>query len=350
MNKLATIQRIHSIQPHPNPEVEKLEVGKVMEWPVVIPKGQYKNDELVVFIVIDSIVPSGNNNPESLIAKDPPYFAFMERQKYRVWNARFKGAPSSGLVCPLTILPYSQNWDDLMYKVGDDVTELLGVTKYERPLDLTVRGDAAGGFPTSLISISDEDNMLSNSNSLQELEGKEIYITQKVDGSSTTFIYNDGEFKACSRRFELKEGSGFPWFSANKYDLVHKMMEFNKPLAIQAESIGPKLNGNTMELKEPEIRVFRMKDLNERRILSFYEMEAMCKLFNLPMVELVTDICQYNKDVHTIEYFRSLADSQVWKTNGKPAEGVVVAPTVPFYSPSIEKEWSLKVINQNYKQ
>ena len=341
MNKLATIQKIHSILPHPNPEVEKLEVGKVMEWPVVIPKGQYKNDELVIFITIDSIVPESN-----------PYFEFMRRQKFRIWNARFKGAPSSGLVCPLSILPPLDDSNDVVvpiYNEGDDVSELLGITKYEKPLDLSVRGDAVGNFPTSLISISDEDNLLSYSSALNELEGKEIYISQKVDGSSTTFIFNDGEFKACSRRFELKEGSGFPWLATNKYDIKNKLTSLGRNLAIQAESIGPKLNGNTMELKDLEIKVFRIKDLDKREILNFYELKKLCEQLSLPMVDVI-DVCYFNKTYHTIEHFRQLADSQVWKTNGKSGEGIVVAPTTPFYSPSIGKEWSLKLINQNYKQ
>jgi hypothetical protein len=56
--RLATIQRIHSITPHPNPEVLRIECAKIKEWPVVIPKGIYKNDDLVVFIEIDSVVPA----------------------------------------------------------------------------------------------------------------------------------------------------------------------------------------------------------------------------------------------------------------------------------------------------
>ena len=86
MEKLATIEIIHSIQPHPNPEVEKLEIAKIKEWPVVIPKGHFANGQKVVFIQIDSIVP------------EIPEFEFMRRQKFRVWNAKFKGAPSQGLV------------------------------------------------------------------------------------------------------------------------------------------------------------------------------------------------------------------------------------------------------------
>jgi ATP-dependent RNA circularization protein (DNA/RNA ligase family) len=182
-----------------------------------------------------------------------------------------------------------------------------------------------------------------------ELEGKEIYISQKVDGSSTTFIFNDGEFSACSRRLVLKEDSGFPWVAANKYDVKNKMTTLGRNLAIQCESIGPKLNGNTMELKELEIKVFRIKDLDKREILGYYEMLSICEKLQLPHVDII-DVCKFDKDKHTIEYFRFLADGQLWKSNGKPGEGVVVAPTIPFYSPYIGKEWSLKLINQNYKQ
>ena len=337
MNKLATIQRIYSIQQHPN--TDTLSIAKVLEWPVVVKRGQFKEGELIVFIQIDSIVP------------ETEYFEFMRKQKFRVWNAKFRGSPSSGLVCPISILPSFKpelRFEEGCSDEGEDVTEILGITKYERPLDTSVRGDAAGGFPTSLISISDEDNMLSYSNSLSELEDKEIYISQKVDGSSTTFIFNEGEFKACSRRFELKEGSGFPWGAVKKYDIKTKLTTLNRNLAIQAESIGPKLNGNTMELKELEIKVFRIKDLNTRQVLGFYELKSLCESLSLPMVDVI-EVCKFDKNIHTVEYFRNLADSQIWKTNGKPGEGVVVAPTIPFYSPSIGKEWSLKIINQNYK-
>ena len=78
-------------------------------------------------------------------------------------------------------------------------------------------------------------------------------------------------------------------------------------------------------------------------------MKSLCEQLSLPIVDLI-EVCKFDKNIHTVEYFRQLADSQIWKTNGKFGEGVVVAPTIPFYSPTIGKEWSLKLINQNYKQ
>lgn len=69
MEKLATIEKIHSISPHPN--ADSLDIAKVKGWPIVTKKGQFQEGELVIFIVIDSIVPSDNN-----------YFSFLSKQKY----------------------------------------------------------------------------------------------------------------------------------------------------------------------------------------------------------------------------------------------------------------------------
>ena len=330
MSKLAYIETIHSILPHPNPEVLRLECAKIKEWPVVVSKGEFKNGDKVVFIEIDSIVPATET------------FKFMERQKYRVWNARFKGAPSSGLVQSLSILPSGE------YNIGDDVADILGVLKYERPETFINNGETKGGFPTSLISISDELNLLSYPEALLELDGREIVITQKVDGSSTTFIYNNSEFDACSRRLKLKENQGFPWQMANQYDLKNKLNNLNKNVAIQAESIGTGLNGNRLELKDRQIKVFRAKDLDTRNLYSWDELNNLCIILNIPIVTLI-DRFVFDKNIHNVEYFRNLADKQLYPNN-KAAEGIVISPVVPFYSNSLGKSWSLKIINQNYKQ
>jgi len=333
--KLASIEKIHSIVPHPNPEVERLECAKIKEWPVVIPNNTYKEGDLVVFITIDSIVP-----------KENPVFAFMERQKYRIWNARFKGAPSSGLVMKISdfeIIPKECS-------EGDNITALLNVTKYERPFDVSIGGKQKGNFPTDLISITDEDNALSYPETFNELEdGRELYITLKNDGSSTSFICNNGEYKACSRRFEMQENEGFPWTASNKYDLKNKMTNLGRNLAIQAEAIGPKLNGNRLGLKEIEIRLFNGKSLDTAKPMGYAELKELASQLGIPMVEEIM-IIKYDKSIHTIEWFRNLADSLKWPTNGQAAEGLVVRPTIPIYSGVLRKAWSVKFINQNYKQ
>ena len=330
MSKLAYIETIHSITSHPNPEVLRLECAKIKEWPVGVSIGEFKNGDKVIFVEIDSIVPPTEN------------FKFMERQKYRVWNARFIGAPSSGLVQSLSILPTGD------YNIGDDVTSILGVIKYEKPETFVNNGETKGGFPSSLIAISDEFNLLSYPEALSELDGKEVIITQKMDGSSTTFIFNNNEFDACSRRLKLKEGEGFPYQMVTQYDIKSKFINLNKNIAVQAESIGTGLNGNRLELKDRQIRVFRVKDLDTCNLYTWDELNMLCAILDIPTVPLI-DRFIFDKNIHTVEYFRQIADKQLYP-NKKPAEGIVISPVIPFYSNSIGKSWSLKIINQNYKQ
>lgn len=335
MTKLATIEKLHSIQPHPNKEVEKLEVAKVKEWSVVIPKGQFRDGDLVVFIQIDSIVPSTN-----------PYFDFMERQKYRVWNAKFKGAPSQGLVCPISILPtVSKPWSE-----GDDCTELLGVQKYEKPLDLSVCGDAKGGFPTHLISITDEDNLLNNPGTLEEFRNELCYITVKADGSSMTIINDNGEIRVCSRRLEQKEGTGF-WKFAYKFDLPRKLKELGRNIAIQAEACGGKIQGNPLGLSDQKLFVFNVKDISTGKWYGMEEIKKLCDDLGIPMVQIVGSPFVFD-NTWTIAKLQEIANKVTYTTaigQEKPGEGIVLRPCTPKYSPTLGKFLSVKILNQEYK-
>jgi RNA ligase (TIGR02306 family) len=352
MTKLATIEKIHSIQPHFN--ADALEVAKIKEWPVVVKKSEYKDGQLVVFIQIDSIVPFTN-----------PYFAFLEKQKYRIWNAKFRGAPSQGLVCPLSILPgiismgrvlnvdtfsYNNGGEVLKFcQIGDDVTELLGITKYEKGLDALIAGDAKGGFPTHLISITDELNLLNYPEVLNELRGEECYLSIKADGSSMTIIYENGEVRVCSRRLEQKEGTGF-WKLAEKYDLPRKLKELGKNIAIQAEACGGKIQGNPLGLAEQKMFVFNVKEHDTGKWYGWEDIEQTCNLFNIPTVQLVCKPFVFD-ETWTVARLQELANKVTYTSaTGQVniGEGIVLRPTTPKYSPILGKSLSVKIINQDY--
>lgn len=352
MTKLATIEKIHSIQPHFNSDM--LVVAKIKEWPVVVKKGDFNEGDLVVFIRIDSIVPSTN-----------PYFSFMEKAKYRVWSAKFRGAPSQGLVCPLSILPdysinslsgkpmYSfTNVDGtlgLVVEEGNDVTEALGVTKYEKGLDALIAGDAKGGFPTNLVSITDEDNLLNYPEVLAEFRGKMCYLTVKADGSSMTTIYDRPEVRVCSRRLEQKEGTGF-WKLADKYDLPKKLKELDKNLAIQAEACGGKIQGNPMGLSEQSMFVFNVKETDTGKWYGYEDIKQTCVLLNIPMVQLVVEPFEFD-DTWNIERLQALANQVTYVgADGKPrkGEGIVLRPVEPVWSSVLGKQLSVKILNQDY--
>ena len=110
--KLATVQKILNINPIVG--ADRIEVATVLGWQCVIAKkDNFKIGDLVVYFEIDSILP------------DKPIFDFMRDRKFKVKTIRLKKQISQGLIMPISILP-EKKWNE-----GDDVTEILEVTKYD---------------------------------------------------------------------------------------------------------------------------------------------------------------------------------------------------------------------------
>lgn len=334
MSKLVSIQKIHSIKNHPMADL--LLCAKVLGWPVVIRKDEFKENDLVVFFFIDSIVDAEN-----------PAFSFLSKQKFRVWNAKFRNQPSSGLVQPLSILGYYGVGPDSVVE-GQDVGEITKTIKYERPIPACLGGQVKGNFPLNLIEKTDEDNILSNPGVLDELKGKTIYIAEKADGSSGTFIYNNGEIKVCSRNLELKEDENNSfWRAVKKYDLPSQLTAVNRNIGIQFECVGPGIQGNPMGLKELDLRVFNIKDLDKAEYFGWDEIVSFCYNLKIPHVKLIAVNDNFNS---SLDYLRGLADIQKYD-NGEPCEGIVIREySNKIYSSVLNKIISVKIINQNYKQ
>ena len=321
MSKLATIQQIHSIDVHPNADL--LLVARILGWPVVIKKDAgFKDGDLVVFFAIDSIVDSTN-----------PYFAFLEKQGYRIRNSRFRQMPSSGLVCPLSILDYYGVDKNIMVE-GRDVSTETKVVKYERVLDQKITGESVGWFPKDIISITDEDNFLANIRCIDEFLGENCYTAVKADGSSGTIIYQNGEIKVCSRRLELRDGDSGWWRTVKKYNLPEKLKSRGQDLAIQFELCGPGIQGNPMGLSELDIFVFTVKDLATGEYYGLEKIRAICKELEIPMVTIIEEFKW--TDEWNIDRLRDVADN-VKYPNGKVGEGCVIRPVTPKYSPKLGK-------------
>ena len=115
--KLASIEVIKSIKNHSN--ADSLELAEVLGWQTVVKKGIHKEGDKVVFVTIDTIVPKSTWFDFLVDKKNPD-------KQIRIKNIKLRGEYSSGLVIPIA------EFDDQIrtLQVGDDVTELLGITKY----------------------------------------------------------------------------------------------------------------------------------------------------------------------------------------------------------------------------
>ena len=350
MPNLATIQRIREIKPHTN--ADALELATVLGWQVVVKKGEYRPNDLVVYVVIDTVLP------------ERPEFEFLRNKHFRIKPIRLRQEESAGICFPLSIIPghrplnpaSSSLYDSYtkadgsmeLLSEGVDVTDILDIKHYEKPMPAELAGQAVGMFPSFLI-ITDEDNLRTYPDAVPEMYGRPYYITRKDDGCSGTFFIYNTEFGVCSRRIHLKENetNGF-WRMARKYDLENAIRkEFpNEDIAIQGECVGPAIQGNHLGLTEMELHVFNLFDIKTRSYMGYEKLKNFCQTYHLTMVTLIEDGSAYG---YTVEELVKLASVQIYP-NGFPAEGIVIRPQEGFRSQVLKKSWSGKVLNPMFDE
>jgi RNA ligase (TIGR02306 family) len=235
--KLATIQKIDKLEPIP--QADRIETASILGWKAVVQKGQYKEGESIVYFEIDSFLPI---KPEYEFLRLNCYKKFDDgREGFRIKTRRMKGQISQGLVMPLSILPEGN------YPIGLDVTEMLNVVKYEPPMPKCLMGLAKGKFP-SFCPKTDETRVQLLQEVLNRHVGLDCYVTEKIDGSSTTYFVRDNEFGVASRNLELKETDSAYWKWARENDVENKLKALNRNIALQGEVYGNGINGNPLKL------------------------------------------------------------------------------------------------------
>ncbi len=337
--KLATIEKV--LEKKSIEGADRIELIKVLGWYVIVKKDEFQIGDYCIYIPIDTMVEPTR-----------PYFANLKSDKnpdalVRIKTAKIRGVFSQGFVLPISCI--NLNSEEIIE--GKEVSEILGVKKYEKENLLVMQGVSTYNlpFPKQYISVTDEDNLRTKHNCLDELLNKEIYITMKMDGSSMTLIKNDSEFLVCSRRLILEEGSVMYQYVLRE-KLKEKLLEQSKNLAIQGEFCGPKVNGNQMGLKDYEFYVFNIKNLNTHEYYGLDELREFCEKLKLKMVPIIDKFVCDNS--YSIDKFQELANNIYYTTpNNKkvPGEGIVIRPVKSEYSHYLQKMLSCKVINQNYK-
>jgi RNA ligase (TIGR02306 family) len=319
--KLAVAGRVSAIKPIDGADrIQQAQVdcGDEGSWSGVVSKEINEGDAVVVFL------------QDALLPTDNPRWAFMEKSKWRVRMARFKGVPSECLIIPAVGI-------EANLEPGFEVGDVLGVTKYEKPVSAQIAGEVRGNFP-SFIPKTDEPNFQRVRDLRELMLGWDWVATVKYDGTScTAWVDDEGELHVCSRNLELKEfsdsgASNVYWQAARKFDLDLMTSGF----ALQFEVCGPGIQGNPCGYDDLEIRAFTLYDINRRERCHFGALVHFCDSLGIPMAEISASGHGYVD----ADQLRMLADAVVYE-NGKQGEGVVVR--------SINSNWSFKSISLSYK-
>lgn len=336
MRKLATIQKIRKL--NKLEQFDNLFLAEVLGWRCLVQKDDFQEGDMCVYFEIDSLLP------------DKECFKFMEKYKFRVKTIKIRGIYSQGLCISLNKLSLSGDFEE-----GQDVTELLGVIKFEDAHRFYGSGDRKGKFPP-FIPRTEEIRIQSVPEVINRWKdrGLNFYITEKLDGTSATFYYMDGQFGVCSRNMELKESEqNIPWKLARTYNLEEKFknhvehmnIENNtvKGYALQGEILGPKVQGNKYKLKDHGVYFFNAYNITSGKYENVFD---LCRKLELETVPLLYENFQLGE--HTIESFVELAKGGSALNNGVLREGIVVrSRDETVIDPELYR-LSFKVINPDF--
>lgn len=324
--KLASIQRVLAL--HPIPTADAIELAQINGWQCVVKKGDFKVGDLGMYLEIDAVPP------------DRPMFDFlMKGQKrsasFRIRTMRLRGALSQGLLMPLALFPECGSDE------GADVTDILGVHKYEPPAPDGM-GDYRGPFP-ALVAKTDEIRIQSFPDLLEELRGLPYVCTLKCDGTSSTFCMWEDSFHVCGRNHSIVESENIFWIVARRYNLPEVMMEYPH-LALQGEVVGPGIQKNRMGLKSVELRAFNLYDMHLGQPLDHDECFTFYDKHNIPAAPVVEEGDCFS---HSMESLLQLAEGYYPDTKNE-REGIVVRPRVGQFSQVLAGRLSFKAINNRF--
>lgn len=274
MRRLATIRRVDEVQAIEG--ADRIELAVVDGWKCVVQRGEFSVGQKVIYCEIDSFLPV---RPEFEFLRKSSFKRKDDAEGFRLRTVKLRGQISQGLLLSVDTLGRDA-------EIGEEVTNELGIVKYEPPIPACLNGNVVGPFPTS-IEKTDEERIQNLASDYENLRGKTFHVTEKLDGTSFT-AFVDEEFGVCGRNWQYqKEDKNSYWQIAEQLSLENKLLELGRRLAIQGELVGPGIQKNRYKLKHKQLFVFNVFDLDNYCYLEKSETSELCMQLSLNEVPFV---------------------------------------------------------------
>ena len=369
--KLSSIRKISDIQPIEGADL--IELAIVDGWKVVVGKEVgHKVGDFVIYCEVDSFLPI---REEFEFLRKSSYRKMIDQEGFRLKTIKLRGQVSQGLIIPLSILEgeeedeklgYLQTLEGPIYQLGPydgalvieegaDVTAMLNIVKWDPPMPAELAGVAKGNFP-SFIPKTDEERVQNLAKNYDGMKEQKYYMTEKLDGSSSTFYVRDGEFGVCSRNLDLCRPEPFVegvvmcddgverpkkentfWKVARELNIEENMVDMGRNLAIQGEIIGEGIQGNPYRIKSQTIRVYNAFDIDTQEYLGFEQLKVTARALCLEMVPVIDEEFTLPE---TIDELLKFAEGKSTLNGSAEREGYVIR--------SHDMKTSFKVISNNF--
>jgi RNA ligase (TIGR02306 family) len=281
MRKLATIRKIDAVRPIP--DADAIECAVVGGWTVVIKKDEFKAGDVAVYCEIDSWIPT-ELAPFLSKGQEPRLFDGIRGERLR--TVKLRGQLSQGLLLNYWNFPKVVDAFHTTRLASDepfDVTEILGIVKYDPPVPAHLAGEVRGLFPT-FIPKTDQERIQNLSTEFAQWQTNKLAweVTEKLDGSSMTVYVNDDDTGVCSRNLNLKDAeSNTLWQVAHRDQIISAIVESGRNLAVQGEIVGEGIQGNPYKIKGQSFYTFDIYDIDAKRYFNPVERNEFCELYQL---------------------------------------------------------------------
>lgn len=371
--ELAYVVNIDAIEPIVGSD--NCEAAIVGGWKIMTRKGTFKSGDKAIYFEIDSKVPETDT------------YEFLASKHYKIKTQKYTFGGKGCFISQGLLMSFSDfNWDYDKYEVGDFLTKELNVVysladdnkrkstfnKYTRMkqrnsklfakykflnkmyksnfgkkilfLFLGNRQDAKASFWPSWVVKTDEERV-QNLPQLFPPDSTEWFVTEKIDGTSTTFTMKKGkrkkyEFYVCSRNvcFDKPEKECFYETNvytemAEKYDIekvlydllynTKGLSEFLDYVTLQGETYGKGVQNRDYHMNNIDFKAFNLiygdKEFGPHR-LNPREMTDVLNKYNIPCVPILDEHFKLPNTIdEMVEY--AAGDSVV---DGDYREGVVL--------------------------
>jgi len=351
--KLATVRTVEYLKPIEG--ADRIEIAVIDGWQVVVKKGEFQPGNLAIYFEIDSWVPHTLAPFLTCDGHYPKVFNGVEGQRLK--TIKLKGQLSQGLLLPLLVAEEHYGNPLRQFNEGEDLTEGLGIQKWEKSIPAQLAGTVKGNFPTFLRR-TDQERIQNVYKQMSRIQGP-FEITEKLDGSSmTVYAYRrdpqcPAETGVCSRNLDLKadENNSF-WAVAFRDQILDKLASLNRNLALQGELIGPGIQGNSYGLDRHEFYVFDIFNIDTQDYLQPGERERIVRELGLNHVPTIGILHMSLTNVETgdqrpawaMEALLKYAEGESLLNNKVDREGIVwknvLHPSIGFKV--VSNAWLLK--------
>jgi RNA ligase (TIGR02306 family) len=271
--RLVTVETITAITAIDG--ADAIERAKIRGWDVVVKKGEFRPGDRCVYFEIDAFLPLEDDRFAFLATRGEK--TVDGRRGHVLRTAKLRGVYSQGLALPVELFPELADEPS-----GAVVGDRIGVAKYEPPVPAELAAAAVGPFPAAFAPRTDAERVQNLTAVFDRLRTATRWTaTEKIDGTSVTYINDDGTLRVASRNWELAPADTTQWRLAAELDLLAALEPGD---AVQGELFGEGVQANPLGIRGQRFAPFAL--WRQRRLVTRADWPNALAVLAAPVLDL----------------------------------------------------------------